>query len=232
MVGAALDAPARPAARAPRRAIHTRLSAGHVVMLLAGLLGALCTLAALRAADHRVEVLVARHDLAAGTTITRDDLRAVRVTADAAVMRSLVRAERAGDLLGRVVTARVAAGRFVATDDVRSASAGAARRSMSFPVDRARALDGALVAGDRVDVVAVDPRRAAARYVATNAEVLRVDGSASRGALGGSDAVIVTLAVDPDVALGIATAVHGNDLTLVRATGAAPIAVADGEAGR
>jgi hypothetical protein len=33
----------------------------------------------------------------------------------------------------------------------------------------------------------------------------------------------VTLAVAPDTALDIATAFHGNDLTLVRATGAAPI---------
>jgi hypothetical protein len=33
----------------------------------------------------------------------------------------------------------------------------------------------------------------------------------------------VTLAVEPTVALDVATALRGNDLTLVRATGAAPI---------
>ena len=91
---------------------------------------------------------------------------------------------------------------------------------MSFPVDRARALDGELVAGDVVDVIAVDAHTATARYVATDVEVLRVDGEQwARSARAASDSITVTLAVDPDVALGIATAVHGNDLSLVRATG-------------
>jgi hypothetical protein len=93
---------------------------------------------------------------------------------------------------------------------------------MSFPIDRSRALDGELVAGDTVDVVAADARTGEARYVATGAEVLRVAGT-SRGALGGDDTMTVTLAVDPDTALTIATALHGNDLTLVRATGAPAI---------
>jgi hypothetical protein len=137
-------------------------------------------------------------------------------------MAQLVRAEHRDDLVGDVVTARVHAGRFVARDDFERATASRARRSMSFPIDRAHALDGELVAGDIVDVVAADARTGAARYVATGAEVLRVAGG-SRGALGGGDTMTVTLAVAPDTALDIATALHGNDLTLVRATGAAPI---------
>jgi hypothetical protein len=231
MVGVALDAPPRPA-RAQRRAVHTRVSAGHVVMVLAGLVGALCTLAALRAADHRVDVVVARHDLVAGTKVAAGDLRTVRVTADGDVMRTLVRADRVGSLIGRVVTARVGAGTFVAPDDVRPAGSAMVPRSMSFSIDRARALDGELVVGDRVDVVAVDTRSAEARYVATAAEVLRVDTKGGRGALGGSDEITVTLAVDAKSALGIATAVHGNDVTLVRSTGAPALDRAPTSGGR
>jgi Flp pilus assembly protein CpaB len=222
MVGEALDARPRAAAARPRRTWRSRVSGGHLVMLLAGLLGALLTVAALQSADHRVDVLVARTDLVPGDTVRAHDLRTVRVHADPGAMAAFVRADHLEALVGEVVTSRVRAGRFVAQDDFEHAGASRARRSMSFPIDRAHALDGELVAGDTVDVVAADARTGEARYVATGAEVLRVAGT-SRGALGGNDTMTVTLAVAPDTALDIATAFHGNDLTLVRATGAAPI---------
>src|SRR2546423_1684581 len=132
MVGLALDAPAP--ARTTRRAVRSRISAGHAVMIIAGLLGALGTMAALRAGDHRVDVLVARGDLAPGTVIDASALRTVRVSADANAMASFVRATDASQLMGQVVTARVPAGTFVARADLRRASAGVARRSMSFPI--------------------------------------------------------------------------------------------------
>jgi Flp pilus assembly protein CpaB len=221
MVGVALDARPRTG-KVGRRPLHSRLSTGHAVMVLAGVLGALFTLAALRSADDRVAVLVARADLTPGAVVQPDDLRTVRIGADAGAMRSLVRAEDAGALVGQVVTARVSAGRFVARDDVQAAGDGAARRSMSFSLARARALDGELVAGDRVDMLSVVQRSGDARFVATNVEVLRVGGDRS-SPLGGNDAVTVTLAVDPDIAIAIATALHDDDLTLVRATGATAI---------
>jgi Flp pilus assembly protein CpaB len=218
MVGLAVDAPVP--ARVTRRAWRSRISAGHAVMVVAGLLGALGTMAALRAADHRVDVLVARNDLAPGTVVDASSFRTVRVSADARAMASFVRATEVTRIAGEVVTTRLPAGTFVYEADVRRAAAGVARRSMSFPIDRSRALDGQLVAGDRVDVVAVDARSGTARYVATDAEVLRVGGSGGHGPLAVSDTMTVTLAVDPDTALTLATALHGHDLTLVRATGA------------
>jgi Flp pilus assembly protein CpaB len=218
----ALDAPDRPgrAARASRRAWYSRMSAGHAAMLVAGVLGACCTLVALRGTDHRVEVLVARADLAPGTVVTAGDLRAVGVNADTAAMATLVRSDAEGALVGHVVTDRVAAGHFLSASDVQRAGATGARRSMSFPIDRAHALDGALVAGDRVDVIAADTHTNAAGYVATNAEVLHVGGAGGHGPLTATDSMTVTLAVDPAVALDIASALHGHDLTLVRTTGA------------
>jgi Flp pilus assembly protein CpaB len=218
----ALDAPGRPvrANRASRRAWYSRMSVGHAAMLVAGVLGACCTLVALRGSDNRVEVLVARGDLAPGAVVHATDLRAVRVDADAAALATLVRADASSTLVGRVVTDRVAAGHFLAVSDVQRAGATDARRSMSFPIDRSHALDGALVAGDRVDVVAVDTHTDAAGYVATNAEVLHVGGGGGHGPLTANDSMTVTLAVDPTVALDIAGALHGHDLTLVRATGA------------
>src|SRR5690348_9302828 len=84
----ALDAPHRPAraVRASRRAWTSRMSAGHAAMLVAGVLGARSTLVALRGADHRVQVLVARADLAPGTVVTANDVRSVGVNADATAL--------------------------------------------------------------------------------------------------------------------------------------------------
>jgi Flp pilus assembly protein CpaB len=228
----ALDAPRRPARvrRTSRRAWNSRLSAGHAAMLVAGVLGACCTLVALRGADHRVEVLVARADLAPGTVVSANDFHSVRVNADTAAQATLVRADAAGTLVGRVVTDRVAAGHFLSSSDVQRAGATGARRSMSFPIDRAHALDGALVAGDRVDLVAVDTHTNAASYVATNAEVLHVGGNGSHGPLTATNSRTITLAVDPTIALDIASALHGHDLTLVRATGAAALSSPNADA--
>jgi Flp pilus assembly protein CpaB len=222
MVGASLDARTRRATSV-RRSLRSRVSAGHAVMLLAGMLGALFTVAALRSADHRVEVVVARADLVPGTVVTADDLRTVRIAADATAMAGLVPAAQQDALIGRVVTTRIAAGRFVARDDVQLARAGDAGRSMSVPIDRAHALDGQLVAGDRVDVVAADDRTHATHYVATNVEVLRVSGDGARGPLAANDRITVTLAVDADTALDLTAALADKNLTLVRATGAPAI---------
>src|SRR4051812_32152140 len=102
MVGVALDARPRPV-RAARRGVRSRVSAGHVVMIVAGLLGALFTLAALRSADERVDVVVARSDLAPGDVVQRNDLRTVRVNADGDALASFVRVEDVDALLGQVV---------------------------------------------------------------------------------------------------------------------------------
>jgi Flp pilus assembly protein CpaB len=191
------------------------------MMLAAGLVGALATMTVLRSADDRVPVLIARDDLAPGTVVEADDFRVARVQADPSAMSRLVHADDLDALAGRVVTARIGEGRFVVRDDLELAADARARRSMSFPIERSRALDGQLVAGDRVDVVATSERRADADYVATDVEVLRVGGGGGSSPLGGTDTLTVTLAVDASNALDLATALHGGDLVLVRSTGAA-----------
>jgi hypothetical protein len=51
-----------------------------------------------------------------------------------------------------------------------------------------------------------------------------VGGGGGSSPLGGTDALTVTLAVDADNALELATALHDDELLLVRSTGAAPAA--------
>jgi len=202
------------------RALTSRVSTGHVVMVIAGLLGALLTLSALRAADETRPVVVAARDIAPGTIIDARWLRTSNVHADAGVLATLFAASAIDELRGQIAVARVPAGSLLTHDDVRSVTAGAAPRAMSFPIPVTRAVGGALVAGDRVDVLSVRHNTGRSSYVAIDATVLAFSNHGG-GALQGSDDASITLAVDPNAAARIASALETGSVTLVRATGAA-----------
>lgn len=227
-------APAIEVASRPRRSLVSRLSAGHLVMALAGLLGALLTLAALRSADDTIAVAVARHDLEPGTVVGADSFRLVDVKVGASTAATLLPADRIGAVAGQVLVRPLHEGELVTRSLLQPASSGAAGRSMSFAVSRDRAVGGDLSAGDRIDVVAADD--GTARYVLTAAEVLDVDTGGSGPLRGGTDDVTVTVAVDERTAIDLAAALDGGTVTLVRSTGAAVAAAssvpADPEAGR
>ena len=209
---------------APRRTgrgVVSRLSTGHVVMLVAGLLGVVLTLSVLRSADDTRAVLVAADDVVPGTVIAADSVRTARIDADRAVMASLYGPEDLDALEGRVATASIAKGSLVTRDAVQSSDAGAAVRSMSFPIPRAHALGGALTSGDRVDILAVGQDGSDAGYVMAGVEVLAVDGGRG-GPLGTPEDVTLTIAVEADGALRLAAALERGTVTLVRSTGAAP----------
>jgi len=192
-------------------------------MLLAGALGALLTLSLLRAADHSQPVLVAAKNLVPGTVISDADVGVARVHSTASVIATLFGAGELAHLRGEVVTTTIHAGALVRRDDVRDVGAQAARRVMSFPLPRARAVGGKLAAGDRVDVIAVERNTSRSGYVVTDAEVIAIDDHDSGPLTGGSDDVTLTLAVDPGTAPRLAAALDAGTVTLVRSTGARPL---------
>jgi Flp pilus assembly protein CpaB len=203
-----------------RRGISSRVSTGHVVMVLAGALGILLTLSVLRSADDSRPVLVAAHDLAPGTVISDASVHVARVHVDVSVLATLFRAEQLGALRGRVVTTIVHEGELVARGAVSTLDAHASKRVMSFPIARARAVGGKLSTGDRVDVLAVDHDSGRAGYVVTDAEVVAVDGRNGGALSGASDDVTITLVVEPATAPVLASAIDGGKVILVRSTGA------------
>ncbi len=207
-----------------RRALRTRVSSGHVVMLGAGALGVLLTLSAVRSADHTQPVLEAAHDLAPGTVLTNADVRVARVHVDGSVLRTLFGGADVAAARGQVVTAAMPSGALIARDNVRASDVGAAGRVMSFPLPRARAVDGKLQSGDHVDVVAVEHDAARAGYVMTDAAVVSIDNGDSSPLGGNSDDVTVSLIVDAEAATRLAIALDAGTVMLVRATGAAPLA--------
>jgi Flp pilus assembly protein CpaB len=213
---------AKTAVAARRRALASRVSTGHVVMVLAGVLGALLTLSALRAADNTRPMLAATSDIAAGTVVDTHSFRTTRVHAGRDVLATLFDASELAGLRGRVAVERIPAGALVTRDAVRRVAAGDGPRAMSFPIPRSRAVGGALVVGDRVDVLSVLRNSGRSGYVATDIQVLAFTGSGS-GPLQGSDDASVTLAVASDGAARIASALETGTITLVRATGATPL---------
>lgn len=211
--------------RGRRRRVGSRLSTGHVLMIVAGLVAALANLAAIRAGSATVPVLVARADLPLGTTVTPDLLRTVDARLDADVMATLVSPElvRAGGLAGAVTATPVTAGSPLRLADLRpTATDEPGLRRIAIPVRPEAAVGGALAVDDRIDVIQVVDGEA--RYLVSNARVLaRAESSGT--ALGTMSGFFVTIGVDADTALCLAAAIEAGDLTLVLSTGQEPALV-------
>lgn len=206
--------------RGPRRAPHhrlARLSTGHLLMLLAGIVAVVANYAALRGADDVVAVLVADTAIAAGAPLDVGALSVAEVGAGGSVTDRLVRADQRETLEGMVAVAAVASGDPLRRSDVRAPAAPGRQRAMSVPVGTDHAVAGALQPGDRIDVIETSER--GARYLVTDAAVLDV---ADGGTLESLRRFSVTIAVDADDALRLAEAIHAGDLDVVRATGAKP----------
>jgi Flp pilus assembly protein CpaB len=175
---------------------------------LAAVCVALAVVAGLQAArppgPPSVRVAVAARDLVSGTVLGRDDLVLRRIPRSAAPVDS------APDAVGRTLAAPVRAGEPIT--DVRlvgpSVVAGYPGR-VALPVRIADADAVALLRpGDRVGLVAADPRRGTAAYVAVDVPVLSIpqpgDHEPGSAALTGRLVVVAALPSDVDHIAGAA----------------------------
>jgi Flp pilus assembly protein CpaB len=186
-----------------------------VLMLVAGVAGLVITLGVLRPDSGGERVAIAARDLEAGTVLGPGDVRFESVSVPDRVAGRYVTLRELSRLRGRVLTAPVFADEPVLEAHLRSGAATDGRRAMSIPVDRARAVNGDLAPGDRVDVVvAADD---VVSIVVAGAEVLDVDDDAFGTRRG---EVRVTLAVDARESQLLAAAIADGDFVLTRVTGA------------
>lgn len=195
-----------------------RWSTGHVVMIVAGLLGAVLTLLALRAADNRVAVSVASADLPAGARIASTSFTTKQLRIDSALRATLVTPADIATLDGSIVLTPVKAGEPVLKAALVKSAASDGRRSLSLPIAPERAVAGKLRNGDRVDVYTSGNKGG---LITTNVEVLDVI-RAESGPLSAKDSMTVVLAVDAEQASKLAPVVGSSDIVLVQATGAGP----------
>lgn len=211
--------PTRALAPVLRRPWWSRVSAGTVFMVVAGILAFLTNLVIVRSNDATVLVAVAAADLAPGTSFDPSEhARLVAIDAESELAGTLVGGGAVADLAGAIVARPFAAGEPLVVAGLVDASAPLGTRAMSIPVDPEKAAGGAIGPGDRVDVIAAGD--GVARYVLTGAEVLAVPGGAGADGVRTSRFHVV-VAVDADEALAVAGALDGGSIHVIRSTGAA-----------
>ncbi len=226
----ALQTPVRvdaPAAVPRRRRVRDRLSLGHLFMIGAALLAFILVVSLLQDRGATARVLVADAEILPGVAITPGLVREVEIPAEADVVDSLATLDDLRSTPARAAY-RIAAGDPITVTALTPAATPSALRAMSLPIDRVRAVGGDLGPGDRVDVISVEG--GVARYIALDLEVLATQSDTGRGAgITGSalSTYFVTVSVDDQTALGLALAMERGDVTVLRSTGAEPVAATD-----
>ena len=210
------------APRPSRQGLSTRVSFGHVVMIVAGLLAFVIVASVLRSQDATVAVAVARHDIAAGAPVRLSDVKAADLPADSSLLGTLARLEDVKSSSGARAGRAIRAGHPLTKDDLRPEAASDGRRAMSIPIDEQHAAGGQLAVGDRVDVIAVDKQTGEPTFVLDDAEVIGVSSGKAGGIGGVSKAFHVTVAVTAPESLALAAAIRHADVEVVRSTGAPP----------
>jgi len=172
---------------------------------------------AARSRTHSSEVVVAAHNLPAGTRLTTRDLRLVKLSAGQELLRQLVPATNETALVGRRLATPVLAGLPVARESVAQPGGGPA--AFTLTVAAMHALGGNLAIGDRVSVLATFTSAtgaASARVIARHLVVLSV-GQPPAGIDQSSSTVPVTVALpDPGIASELALANSVGKIDLLR----------------
>ncbi len=185
---------------------------GSVLVMLA----AAGVLAAHRSASAppSTRYVVVTEDVPAGTVLSASDLGTVAVDLPAGTRA--VPADEADGVIGSVVVHDLGEMDLLRPDDVGDADATPVPGSVIVPVEieRARALEGVVHAGSRVDLLATDPEGAGTSVLAADVLVVAVD--EGDDGLGATDGTAVRLALaDADAATSVVDASVRSQLTLV-----------------
>lgn len=210
---------------APRR-LGRRLSVTHVVIAVVVLLAFVLNLLVLQDRSSTTLVAIADRALATGSAMDRASLRLIPVDADFEGLPGLVTEDDLASLDDWILSRPVPAGGLLDQAALVRPGSGSGLRSMSLPVPVEHAAGGSLVAGDRVDVIAVTD--GVAGFVAVDLEVISVSQAAS-GAIGTVSSYHVVVNVESEEALKLAEALAAGPVEIVRATGADRIEEAAGD---
>lgn len=202
----------------PRRSLMSRLSLGHVVMILAGLIAILLNLALLNSDAPTFRIAVAGRDLPAGSTLGSGMIDIVEIGDAGAIASGLVSEDLLGSIAGNRLNRPISQGEPIRPSDITARAVDPSLREMSIEIERGSAAGGRLTNGDLVDVITVADGVSA--YVASGIEVVEVRDN--EGRLGPSDGYTVIVSVDARTALAIAAAQVNGVMQLTRSTGATP----------
>ncbi len=166
--------------------------------------------------------VVARQELPAGTRLQESDLELAPMELAPAVRARVFDSAQA--LVGATLVSPLGAGELVQSSAVVARTGDTASRELSFTLERGRVGAG-IKQGERADLLATYGTGNDAFTVVVVRQALLVAIDRPRSASGESGPSTVTVAVDdPADALALAHAVNLGKVTLVRATGAPPLA--------
>ncbi|MDX1659739.1 MAG: hypothetical protein R3343_13030, partial [Nitriliruptorales bacterium] len=155
-------------------------------------------------------------------TVAADDLR--EASLDGGGLDQRVTREELAELDGMVAAVTIPAGAPLRDSDLTApAASGVDGRRISIPVERQRAVGGDIDPEDRIDVIRVVDGQA--EYLVSGARVLAVSDETNVG-IGSLGGFHVTIAVDADTALCLASAIDAGGLTVVLSTGQEPVPTA------
>lgn len=166
--------------------------------------------------------VVARQELPAGTRLQESDLQLAPMELSDGVRARVF--DTAQPLVGATLVAPLGAGELVQSSAVVARKGEAASRELSFVLERGRVGTG-IKQGERADLLATYGTGNDAFTVVVVRQALLVAIERPRTASGDAGSATVTVAVeDAADALALAHAIQLGKVTLVRATGAPPLA--------
>jgi Flp pilus assembly protein CpaB len=170
--------------------------------------------------DH--SYVVARQELTAGTRLQASDLELVPMELAPALRGRVFDAPE--PLVGATLVSPLGAGELVQSSAVVARKADSASRELSFTLERGRVGAG-IKQGERADLLATYGTGNDAFTTVVVRQALLVAIDRPRTSAGDTGPTTVTVAVDdPADALALAHALQLGKITLVRATGAPPLA--------
>jgi Flp pilus assembly protein CpaB len=223
---AAADGRTEPASRATRTVRHRRGLPGSRAVV-GGLLVAAAAVGLFAAASRngstpRQSYVVARHELAAGARLQATDLALLPMDLAPELRPRTFQSTQA--LVGATLVAPLGPGELVQTSAVVDRKGDAASREITFTLDRGR-LGAGIKTGERADLLATYGTGNDAFTIVVVRQALLVGIDRPRTSAGDNGPATVTVAVDdPNDALALAHALQLGKITLVRATGAPPLA--------
>ena len=208
-------------APAPRRRFTSRLSFGHVIMVVAALMALVANYVFWQSTDTAIRVAVAATEIREGQTVKTDDLAYQEVDGSSSLLATMTSSDLALEREGWVATRTIAEGEAILTSDLQSPSVlgNTNLRAISIPVPSSKAVSGDISRGDLIDVIFTD--KVDTEYVVIGVEVLGVKGGSEGGVLASNKDFEITVAVDALQALRVAAAISSSgNYDIVRSTGA------------
>lgn len=200
-----------------RRPWYSRVSTGHVFVMVAGVLAFLLNLTVLQGARDTDTFGVASSEIPAGSVLTPELVVFTELQTGSELAEVLFGIQEIESRYGSVVVHSMSPGEPFTPSVLRETAAPSGLRAMSIPVAIEHAAGGRISPGDRIDVVSVNDGRAA--VVARDLEVLDV-ADRERGGIAGPGAFFVVVGVDVDASLLLAEAMATSRIEVLLATGA------------